>query len=116
MTFGEENLKRLKELKQQKEKLESAIKSAETSINPNSEKEVKEFLKNADSILVKLFSMGEINPEKTTPIINNLASNLITQGIQGFFVIGFTNGEDRDYHFFEDLNSIAYKKTQPSEN
>lgn len=116
LAFGEENLKKLKELKQQKEKLESAIKSAETNVNPNSEKEVKEFLKNADSILVKLFSMGEINPEKTTPIINNLASNLITQGIQGFFVMGFTNDEERDYHFFEDLKSIAYEKTQPSEN
>lgn len=115
LAFGEENLKKLKELKQQKEKLESTIKSAESTVNPESEKEVKIFLKRADGILVKLFSMGEINPEKSTPIINSLASDLITQGIQGFFVMGFTTGEDRDYHFFEDLKSIAYKKKQSPE-
>lgn len=115
VSFGEENLKQLTKLKQQKQKLESTIKSAESTVNPESEQEVKNFLKSTDSILVKLFSMGEINPEKTTPIINTLASNLITQGIQGFFVMGFTTGEDRDYHFFEDLKSIAYKKKQSSE-
>lgn len=115
VSFGEENLKQLTKLKQQKEKLESAIKSAESTVNPESEQEVKNFIKSADSILVKLFSMGEINPEKSTPIINSLASNLITQGIQGFFVMGVTTGEDRDYHLFEDLKSIAYKKKQSSE-
>ena len=37
MSFGEENLKQLTKLKQQKEKLESAIKSAESTVNPESE-------------------------------------------------------------------------------
>ena len=63
--------------------------------------------------------MGNIsNFEQVLP---NLAKVIQEQGEQGFFVMGYGTGEEenkREYQFFEEINTIAFKRKdkEPVEN
>lgn len=51
------------------------------------------------------------------PVLTNLAKEIQQQGEQGFFVMGYGEGDEenkREYQFFEDMNTIAYTRKEKS--
>lgn len=55
------------------------------------------------------------NVSNFEPILTNLAKVIQQQGEQGFFVMGYSAGDDenkREYQFFEDMNTIAYTRKE----
>ena len=118
LAFGEENKKLYDELKEKKKTLEEKLKTSSTSISKSSVEKVQNVIQNSDTILSALFSLGEVNPERCNTIISKLTNEILKNGGEGFFVMAFTpnmENNKRQYYFFEDSKTIAFKKKELSE-
>lgn len=111
--MGQDNEKRMKELQEKKKKLEQAQSSSSQTPDKNSQQSIDKIIKSSDAILAKLFSVG--NVFNFEPVLTNLAKVIQQQDEQGFFVMGYAasdEGNKREYHFFENMNTIAYTRKE----
>ena len=133
----EERMKSLQQLvddpkKGQKAKLkleeyENKLKQIGLPNKEETEKEIDEYIQSGklDGILYKLFKSGVVNPDSVTTHVEKLAQLFQKDGKQGFFCLAYTPQSQtelkdemkdvkREYHFFEDLSHVAYKKKDKS--
>ena len=113
LAMGQDNEKRMKELQEKKKKLEQSQSSSSQTPDKNSQQSIDKIIKSSDAILAKLFSVGNVS--NFEPILTNLAKVIQQQGEQGFFVMGYSAGDEgnkREYQFFENMDTIAYTRKE----
>ena len=116
LSEGQENKTKREELQKKKKNLEATQEENKKVPDKNSEQVISKIIQSSDSILSKLFSLGEGGISKFETILPNLSKIIQEQGGQGFFAMGYeVNENKREYTFFEDIKSIAYQRKDSGE-